>query len=70
MRKLAWLTVVIAAAGALVASVASIGTAAPNRVAGTTLSLVAYSTPRDAYTSLIPMFAKTADGDGVSFTQS
>jgi sulfate/thiosulfate transport system substrate-binding protein len=37
---------------------------------GTQLSLVAYSTPRDAYASLIPMFQKTPDGDGVSFTQS
>jgi sulfate/thiosulfate transport system substrate-binding protein len=43
---------------------------APARTAGTTLSLVAYSTPRDAYTSLIPLFQKTANGDGVSFTQS
>jgi sulfate/thiosulfate-binding protein len=40
------------------------------RSAGTTLSLVAYSTPRDAYSQLIPMFQKTPDGDGVNFTQS
>ena len=40
------------------------------RPAGTQLSLVAYSTPRDAYASLIPMFQKTPDGNGVSFTQS
>ena len=40
------------------------------RPAGTQLSLVAYSTPRDAYSALIPMFQKTPDGDGVSFTQS
>jgi sulfate/thiosulfate-binding protein len=40
------------------------------RAAGVTLSLVAYSTPRDAYSSLIPMFQKTSDGDGVNFTQS
>jgi sulfate transport system substrate-binding protein len=37
---------------------------------GAQLSLVAYSTPRDAYASLIPQFQKTPDGDGVSFTQS
>ena len=43
---------------------------APARNAGVKLSLVAYSTPRDAYASLIPMFQKTPDGDGVSFTQS
>ena len=52
------------------AASAGIGSAAPKRVAGTTLSLVAYSTPRDAYASLIPIFQKTGDGDGVSFTQS
>ena len=40
------------------------------RSAGVTLSLVAYSTPRDAYSSLIPMFQKTPAGDGVNFTQS
>ena len=34
------------------------------------LSLVAYSTPREAYGKLIPAFQKTPDGDGVSFTQS
>jgi sulfate/thiosulfate transport system substrate-binding protein len=34
------------------------------------LSLVAYSTPREAYGKLIPAFQKTVDGDGVSFTQS
>jgi sulfate transport system substrate-binding protein len=44
--------------------------AAPGSSADTKLSLVAYSTPRDAYTSLIPLFQKTPDGDGVSFTQS
>jgi sulfate transport system substrate-binding protein len=43
---------------------------APARNAGVQLSLVAYSTPRDAYASLIPMFQKTPDGDGVSLTQS
>jgi sulfate transport system substrate-binding protein len=34
------------------------------------LSLVAYSTPREAYAKLIPMFQATPSGDGVSFTQS
>jgi sulfate transport system substrate-binding protein len=34
------------------------------------LSLVAYSTPREAYAKLIPLFQKTPEGDGVSFTQS
>jgi sulfate/thiosulfate transport system substrate-binding protein len=34
------------------------------------LSLVAYSTPRDAYAKLIPEFQKAAAGRGVSFDQS
>jgi sulfate/thiosulfate-binding protein len=34
------------------------------------LSLVAYSTPREAYAKLIPLFQATPAGDGVSFTQS
>jgi sulfate transport system substrate-binding protein len=34
------------------------------------LSLVAYSTPKEAYGDLIPAFQKTSAGDGVSFSQS
>ena len=34
------------------------------------LSLVAYSTPREAYNKLIPAFQKTQAGNGVSFSQS
>jgi sulfate transport system substrate-binding protein len=34
------------------------------------LSLVAYSTPREAYGKLIPMFQATPAGQGVGFTQS
>jgi sulfate/thiosulfate transport system substrate-binding protein len=34
------------------------------------LSLVAYSTPREAYGKLIPAFQKTSEGNGVSFSQS
>src|ERR671938_17317 len=37
---------------------------------GVKLSLVAYSTPKDAYAKLIPAFQKTAAGRGVSFAQS
>ncbi len=36
----------------------------------TRLSLVAYSTPREAYGQLIPAFQKTAAGKDVSFSQS
>jgi sulfate/thiosulfate transport system substrate-binding protein len=34
------------------------------------LTLVAYSTPEEAYKELIPAFNKTAEGKGVSFSQS
>jgi sulfate/thiosulfate-binding protein len=37
---------------------------------GDKLSLVAYSTPKEAYEALIPEFRKTAEGKGVSFDQS
>src|SRR6266567_6784166 len=36
----------------------------------TKLTLVAYSTPKDAYAQLIPAFQKTQAGNGVSFSQS
>lgn len=37
---------------------------------GGRLSLVAYSTPKEAYEKLIPAFAKTPEGKGTTFTQS
>ncbi|MEA2309162.1 MAG: sulfate/thiosulfate transport system substrate-binding protein [Thermoleophilaceae bacterium] len=37
---------------------------------GGSLSLVAYSTPKEAYADLIPAFDKTAAGKGTKFTQS
>jgi sulfate transport system substrate-binding protein len=36
----------------------------------TKLTLVAYSTPKEAYEALIPAFQKTSEGKGVSFDQS
>src|SRR5216110_1220331 len=51
-----------------------IGLAVPALAAGaaedTKLTLVAYSTPKDAYGQLIPAFQKTPAGHGVSFSQS
>jgi sulfate/thiosulfate-binding protein len=46
------------------------GAAASGDGSGGKLSLVAYSTPKEAYADLIPAFEKTAAGKGVSFTQS
>ena len=37
---------------------------------GGTLSLVAYSTPREAYEEIIPAFQETTDGQGFDFEQS
>src|SRR2546422_2429476 len=51
-----------------------IGLAVPALAAGaaedTKLTVVAYSTPKEAYAQLIPAFQKTAGGNGVSFSQS
>jgi sulfate/thiosulfate-binding protein len=62
------IAVVATIGAALAAAIAP--PAAPARSAGAKLSLVAYSTPREAYAKLIPMFQNTPAGDGVSFTQS
>ncbi len=69
-RKLARTTLVVFLVGAATATVAFAGSSTQARSAATSLNLVAYSTPREAYGKLIPMFQKTPDGDGVSFTQS
>ena len=44
--------------------------AQPARGTETKLTLVAYSTPREAYGKLIPAFQRTAAGKDVSFSQS
>jgi len=52
----------------LVAAIASSVAAASTK--DVRLSLVAYSTPREAYNQLIPDFQKTQPGNGVGFSQS
>jgi sulfate/thiosulfate-binding protein len=56
-------------AAVAIAAMLSSGNASA-RPAGGTISLVAYSTPRDAYGALIPAFQKTSAGNGTSFQQS
>jgi sulfate/thiosulfate transport system substrate-binding protein len=68
--KLVALVAALGLLAAALAATAGIGSAAPKRSADTKLSLVAYSTPREAYGKLIPAFQKTGAGDGVGFTQS
>jgi sulfate transport system substrate-binding protein len=56
--------------GAVCAAAALAGPSSPARSADASLSLVAYSTPREAYGTLISLFEKTPEGEDVSFTQS
>lgn len=55
---------------AVVPVAAACGSSAESASGGGKLSLVAYSTPKEAYAALIPAFNKTAAGTGVAFTQS
>jgi sulfate/thiosulfate transport system substrate-binding protein len=55
---------------ALLAVALALPAAAAGAAKEVKLSLVAYSTPKDAYTKLIPAFQKTAAGKGVGFSQS
>jgi sulfate/thiosulfate transport system substrate-binding protein len=57
-----------------ISAVVALALALPAVAAGSTndvkLALVAYSTPKDAYSKIIPAFQKTAAGNSVSFSQS
>jgi sulfate transport system substrate-binding protein len=53
-----------------VPAIAACGSSSSGASGGGNLSLVAYSTPKEAYAALIPAFNKTPKGKGVSFTQS
>jgi sulfate/thiosulfate-binding protein len=64
MRRI-WFTFLPAA---LLAAAVVVGAQAA--ASKTTLSLVAYSTPKDAYGKIIPAFQATAAGKNVSFNQS
>ena len=60
----------LALAAAIPAIAACGSSASGSGGGGGRLSLVAYSTPKEAYAALIPAFNQTAAGRGVSFTQS
>jgi sulfate transport system substrate-binding protein len=72
MRKttLIRLLAVTALAAALAVVVAGCGGSSSSSGGSNTLSLVAYSTPKEAYGALIPAFNKTPAGKGVGFNQS
>ena len=70
MVRISTIGIVVAGLVALVAaSLTSSHDASASSKSGS-ISLVAYSTPRDAYTKLIPAFTDTAAGKGTSFQQS
>jgi sulfate transport system substrate-binding protein len=66
MKVRAKLTAVLVAAGMLLPA----GCGGGSGGGGDKLTLVAYSTPREAYEQLIPEFQKTDAGKGVGFSQS
>src|SRR5919204_4258498 len=72
MSRISSIAVVLAATLLFVA--AGCGDGGDEAAAGgdgdTKLSLVAYSTPREAYEGIVPAFQKTAAGAGVGFDQS
>jgi len=69
MVRISAIGVLLALAAALAAaSLTSPGASA--RTQSGSISLVTYSTPRDAYTQLIPAFQHTTAGQGTSFQQS
>src|SRR5262245_27204988 len=70
MRKVIALVALLGLLAAALAATTGVGSAAPQRATGTRLALVAYSTPREAYGKLIPLFQKTAAGKDVDFSQS
>ena len=69
MKFLGAAMVLIVVASAMAAAAVA-GSSSSVRSADDQISLVAYSTPREAYAKLIPMFQKTAQGKDVSFKQS
>ena len=68
MSKASRKTLIAPLAAALIAL--SVIAAACGGSSGDTVSLVAYSTPQEAYQEIIPAFQKTSAGKGSSFNQS
>jgi sulfate/thiosulfate-binding protein len=74
MRSISAFFAFVVAAATVLAGCGGVSSAGPT--GGTSgnssakLTLVAYSTPKEAYEALIPAFQKTDEGEGVSFAQS
>jgi sulfate/thiosulfate transport system substrate-binding protein len=54
----------------VILGVAACGGTSDSSGSGGSLSLIAYSTPQEAYEEIIPAFKKTADGKDIGFKQS
>jgi sulfate/thiosulfate-binding protein len=70
IKTMGFVPTVIAAAVALTGCGGPAEESAASGGDGAKLSLVAYSTPKEAYEELIPAFQKTSEGKGVGFDQS
>jgi sulfate/thiosulfate transport system substrate-binding protein len=70
MRLIHRVLVALAVAAASAALVACGGSSAGGSGSSSKLTLVAYSTPKEAYGQIIPAFDKTAQGKGITFQQS
>jgi sulfate transport system substrate-binding protein len=68
--RIPFLLAAVAVAAALVLAACGGSSSSSGGSSGGQLSLVAYSTPQEAYQQLIPQFQKTPAGRGVSFKQS
>jgi sulfate/thiosulfate-binding protein len=71
VKQLGGAAAILAVAIALLAAACGGTSSAANEDSGGgKLTLVAYSTPQEAYEAIIPAFQKTAEGNGVEFEQS
>jgi sulfate/thiosulfate transport system substrate-binding protein len=68
MKLISGLVGLVAAVALLVSGCG--GTTSANGASGGKITLVAYSTPKEAYEAIIPAFKKTSGGKDVSFEQS
>jgi sulfate/thiosulfate transport system substrate-binding protein len=66
----AYSLVLMASVALLLGTVAGCGGDSASAGGGNTISLVAYSTPREAYEEIIPAFQDTPAGEGIDFDQS
>ncbi len=71
VRRVQWASLlVVSAVIAITAAAAGCGNSSDAAEGSSKLTLVAYSTPREAYEALIPKFQATPAGKGVTFEQS